>query len=647
MKRSPRIIIIDDEVDLAENLRDIFEEEGYRVVVAYDGKNGVAFCGETMFELAFIDIKLPDMAGNEVAKKIVDLSPETECILITAHASLESAVEAVKQRGVIGYEIKPLDMDRVLTFVKEIFRRRRAEKAHVESEKRYREIAELLPDMIYELDTSLRLKYANRAFFDLLGYTEVDFLKGITLFDLVADKDFQKVQKVLAKVEKDKSNKLTEVALYRKNGTIIICEAASLAIRDNNGNMVGFRGTIHDITERKNLEAQFLHSQKMEAIGTLAGGVAHDFNNILTRIIVYCELILHKMKPDKPLRVKIESILEDGLRAEVLTRQLLTFSRKEFIQPCNININEITKNLTSMLIRLIGQGIKFETDLHPDVYPIRADPKQIEQIIINLAVNASDAMTDTGTLTIKTANITINESDIAGFSDITADDYVALSVQDTGCGISKENLAKIFEPFFTTKEVGKGTGLGLSTVYGIIKQNRGDIKITSEPDKGTTINIYLPRLKEEETAVITEAKEKEAQFPGGTETILLVEDDTGIRELISDLLRDLGYTVHEAENGMEALQVFGGKEKSIDLLLTDVIMPKMGGIKLAEEVMSVSSAVKVLFISGYIEKAFDRGNLEDERVAILRKPFNSSTLSRKIRDILDNPHKKKDYTIVK
>ena len=434
-------------------------------------------------------------------------------------------------------------------------------------------------------------------------------------------------------------NRLTEGARTLERGEVM--EKIPVETRDEIGKLATAFNSMYESlkkrdAEKEQLEEQLRHSQKMEAIGTLAGGVAHDFNNILTRVIGYSELILYNMKLEDPLREKIEAILEDGLRAESLTRQLLAFSRKEVIQPINININEITENLNKMLVRLIGENINFETNLHPDVYPVLADPKQIEQIIINLVVNARDAMTDTGTLTIETANITINESDIAGFSDITAGNYVVLSVQDTGCGISKENLAKIFEPFFTTKEVGKGTGLGLSTVYGIVKQNHGDIKITSEPDKGTTINIYLPRLEERETTFLEEEEEEEEiKYPEGTETILLVEDDGGIRQLVSGLLRDLGYTVHETKNGMEALQVFEEKEKTIDLLLTDVIMPKMGGIKLAEEITSRSSAIKVLFISGYIDREFDQSNLEDERIAILQKPFNSSTLSRKIRDILD------------
>ena len=390
-----------------------------------------------------------------------------------------------------------------------------------------------------------------------------------------------------------------------------------------------------DITEKKKLEAQLAQAQKMEAIGTLAGGVAHDFNNLLTVIIGNAELALIDVIKNESLRTEIEEIKKAGERAASLTRQLLAFSRKQIVQPKILDINELLTDIKKMLGRLIGDNIELLTISDPALWRVEIDSGQIDQIIINMVVNARDAMPQGGKLTIETANV---ELDDTYFRDRGVESahgpYVMLAVSDTGSGMDKKTLEHIFEPFFTTKEVGKGTGLGMSTVYGIIKQNNGFVWVYSEPGQGSTFKVYLPKIK---GVADPEGKEQTpADDLSGSGTVLIVEDNDGLRKLAQEVLQNYGYRLLVAENGEDALRVSQEHNGPIHLLLTDVVMPRMGGKKLAERLQPLYPRMKVIYMSGYTDNAIVHHGVLAPELDFLEKPFTPERLARKVWEALDD-----------
>jgi two-component system cell cycle sensor histidine kinase/response regulator CckA len=407
------------------------------------------------------------------------------------------------------------------------------------------------------------------------------------------------------------------------------------------GKMTGVIEYTRDITERKraeeeklSLQEQLRQSQKMEAIGKLAGGVAHDFNNLLTVIKGYSQLSLLDLKENNPLRGHIQEIEKATQQATDLTRQLLTFSRRQVLDFKVLDLNAFLKGLEKMLRRIIGENIELVTHLEENLGRVKIDPSQIEQVIFNLAVNARDAMPSGGKLTVETANVELDEVYAHTHVGVTPGCYVSLSVSDTGVGMSQEEKEKAFEPFFTTKGKGKGAGLGLSMVYGIVKQSNGNIGVYSEPGRGTTFKINLPRIEEE---LDTPRKQVDTDFfPGGSETILLVEDDELVRDLANRLLKQLGYRVLVAVNGEDALHVAREHDgEKIHLLLADIVMPQMGGKELAIKLKILRPDVKVLYTSGYADDAIAHHGFLNPGIHFLQKPFSLKTLSQKVREVLD------------
>ncbi|MFN2456228.1 MAG: PAS domain S-box protein [Pyrinomonadaceae bacterium] len=380
-------------------------------------------------------------------------------------------------------------------------------------------------------------------------------------------------------------------------------------------------------------EEQLRQSQKLEAIGQLAGGVAHDFNNLLTAINGYTELALRRLGEDQPLTSYLEEIKKAGERAANLTRQLLAFGRKQLLQPLSLDLNDVVKDMSKMLRRLIGENIAFVAKLNPDLKQIKADPGQVEQVLVNLVVNARDAMPSGGTLTIETANFQLDGAYAAKHVGVTPGNYVMLAVSDTGVGMDQESQARIFEPFFTTKEIGKGTGLGLSTVYGIVKQSGGNVWVYSEVKQGTTFKVYLPEIgaevEDDSTTTVVSGIRR------GSETVLLVEDEDMVRNLASEILKQNGFTVLEASGGEEAIQLCQNHKAAIDLLITDVVMPKMSGKDVAYKLQMVHPETKVLFMSGYTDEAIVHHGIVDSHIAFIQKPFSETTLTQKIREVLD------------
>ncbi|MEA2944533.1 MAG: two-component system, cell cycle sensor histidine kinase and response regulator CckA, partial [Bradyrhizobium sp.] len=398
-----------------------------------------------------------------------------------------------------------------------------------------------------------------------------------------------------------------------------------------------------ETTERRTLENQINQSQKMDMVGQLAGGIAHDFNNVLSAIMMANDFLLNAHKPTDPSFQDIMQIKQNATRAATLVRQLLAFSRRQTLRPQVLDLGDALSDLTMLLRRLIGEKVSFPGVVHGrDLWPVKADVSQFEQVIVNLAVNARDAMPDGGTLTIRTANVAAQEAEKLSYKGMPAADYVRIDVTDTGTGIPVDIVDKIFEPFFSTKEVGKGTGLGLSTVYGIVKQTGGFIYVDSEPGRGTSFRIFLPRHHPEQelqpdagAAKEAPTEPKRAADLTGQGTILLVEDEDGLRSLNARGLRSRGYSVIEASNGIEAMEALEQKNGAVDLVVSDVVMPEMDGPALLKAMRARNPDLKIIFVSGYAEDAFDKSVLrDDEQFAFLPKPFALSALVEKVKQTM-------------
>jgi hypothetical protein len=387
---------------------------------------------------------------------------------------------------------------------------------------------------------------------------------------------------------------------------------------------------VSDISQRKQLEEQLRHAQKMEAVGRLAGGVAHDFNNMLTVIAGYNRMILDEVSPIGPVHEYAEEISQAAERAGSLTNQLLAFSRRQIVKPLVINVNAVVDQTKKMLRHLIGEDIALQFSLSPDAGNIRADPGHVEQAIINLAVNARDALPTGGVLTIETSNIELDEIYAGTHVDVVPGDYVMIAVSDTGIGMDAETKRHIFEPFFTTKETGKGTGLGLATVYGIVKQAGGDVWVYSEPNHGTTFKLYFPRVAQS----VTTPQSNHESPAGFNETILVVEDEKAVRDLTVRMLQKLGYSVLIASGPAEAIELSASGSEQISILLTDVVMPNMGGRQLADILLETRPDLKVIYVSGYTEDTVIRHGVLEAGIEFLPKPFSRESLARKIRDVL-------------
>ncbi len=424
-----------------------------------------------------------------------------------------------------------------------------------------------------------------------------------------------------------------EYRIISRDGAIHWLHDKGRFVSDDKGKQIGWQGVMLDITETKSLEEQLKQAQKLESVGRLAGGIAHDFNNMLTAINGYSELTLRALEGDNPLRRNIEEIKKAGERSALLTQQLLAFSRQQVLQPVVIDLNEIVTDTVKMLERMIGEDVQLVIVLKPKTGLVNVDPGQLSQIIMNLAVNARDAMPQGGRLTIETANVLLEPADAKQKVGILPGDYVMLAVCDTGHGIDDKIRQHIFEPFFTTKEFGRGTGLGLATVYGIVKQSGGNIEVDSKAGDGTTFRIYLPRIAEQSEAA--EIKDTLADLPSGTETIFLVEDEDLVRNLSKEILETCGYTIIEARNGLEALEICENGDCKIDLLITDVVMPQMGGRELAEKLIEKLPNLQILFTSGYTDNAMARHGVIRTSTNFIQKPFTYDTLAHKVRELLD------------
>ena len=504
----------------------------------------------------------------------------------------------------------------------------------MESERKFRSVVENAEEGLIMIGDNYRITYVNKKLCEITGYSEEEII-GRDFRELLAGKSKKLVaERYRLRRKGKKIPGRYEIQVLRKDREIRDCSMSVSVIETERGEKLSV-GVLLDITETRKLERELFLSQRLESIGRLTGGIAHDFNNILTAISGYAELSLDAMEKDNPARADIEEIQKATSNAASLTQKLLAFSRKQIMKPLTINLNNVIEELDKMLQRVIGEDVEFLTFLNENLWNIYVDPSSLEQVIMNLVVNARDAMPEGGKLIIETANIELTEKYVKKRHPVAMPgDYVMLSISDTGVGIPEDIKEHIFEPFFTTKEEGKGTGLGLSTVYGIVKQIGGFIWCYSEVGQGTTFKVYIPRAKGKKEKIKREDKGK--FYIGGTETILIAEDNDEVRGSISRILMNYGYKVYEAKDGEEALGIAEEFKGKIDLIISDIIMPKMNGMKVAEGVKEHYPEVKVLYISGYTDNIITQKGILKPGINFLQKPFTTSLLLRKVREVLES-----------
>jgi two-component system cell cycle sensor histidine kinase/response regulator CckA len=532
------------------------------------------------------------------------------------------------QLSELAQELEKKVESRTIGLRAEIADRRRAEERLRESEERYRDLFENANDLIWSYTMDGVILYANRAWKEALGYSDGD-IQNLNVEQIIHPDGRSIWVEQIKRLFRSESENKADVVLVTKSGKKILGEA-SRSCKLVEGKPAIVRSIIRDVTDRRHLEEQLFQTAKMEAIGKLAGGVAHDFNNLLTVICGYGELLRESVEGEE--QDYAAEILKATASAAALTRQLLAFSRRQIIAPQVLDLNSVVVRMEKMLKRLIGERIELLTLRDSNLGRVKADPGQVEQIIMNLAVNARDAMPQGGKLTIETANVDLDSAYIRSHSAVPGP-YILLAVSDTGVGMDADTLTHVFEPFFTTKEKGKGTGLGLSTVYGIVKQNGGNIWVYSERGRGSTFKVYLPRVYEsaEEAASRTSSSES----LNGTETILLAEDEEGVRSLVYRTLHACGYRVLVAKDVEDAVNIFEDCHEPIHLLLTDVVMPQMNGNELAKRLSIRHPETEVLYMSGYTDNAIVHHGVLEAGTFFIQKPFMPKVLMKKVREVLD------------
>lgn len=525
----------------------------------------------------------------------------------------------------------------ILTFVSQhvasALRRKRHEDALRESESRYRSLVQSAVHGMYYSSIDDKFEYVNQALVKMLGYdSEEEVLRLKLSTDLYVDPEERR--QLVEKHRNSTEVRWAEVSWKRKDGKIIQVRAAGRTKINEKGEATGFEMIVEDLAERRMLEEQLRQSQKMEAVGRLAGGIAHDFNNLLTVIKGYSELILSELKQgDDPLRLEAEEVKKAADRAGALVRQLLAFSRRQVLTPKVIDLNALVSNMDNLLRPLLREDIHLRAILHPNLGKIKADPGQMEQVIMNLAVNARDAMPRGGKLTLETVNVELDPTYVREHAEMNPGQYIMLAVSDNGIGMDETTRLRVFEPFFTTKETGKGTGLGLSTAYGIVKQSGGYIWVYSEPGRGTTFKIYLPRVDAQPEAV----RRQESAFSSyrGTETVLILEDEDGVRALVRHMLHKQGYTVLETKRGQDAIHLCRHHQGPIHLLLADVVLEQMSGREVAEQLSLMRPGMKTLYISGYTDDAIVHHGVLSHEMPFLQKPFTAEGLIKKVRQVIE------------
>ncbi len=635
---SPRILLVEDIPADAELIARELRRAGVggRLQRVETRADYIRTLHEFAPDLIIADHSLPSFSASDALEMAQREGAGVPVIVVTGSLDEETAADYIKA-GAADYIVKS-HLERLGPAVLRALdlNRARAEQARAQeqlrqSEARYRTLVDGVRDVIFALAPDGTIASLNPAFETITGFSRDEWL-GRPFEQLVHSDDLPLALELLSSVARGEPRPVNPFRIRTRKGDYRVGEfAATPQYRE--GQLAGILGICRDVTERLSLEQQLRQAQKMEAVGRLAGGVAHDFNNILTAITGYADLLLEDLGTSDRRRDDIAEIRKAAERAAGLTRQLLAFSRQQVMQAQVLDLNALVADTQNMLGRLLGEDIALVTRLDPALGAVKADPGQLEQVIMNLAVNARDAMPGGGKLTIETANAELDDTYVREHFPARPGSYVMLAVSDTGTGMSDEVQSHLFEPFFTTKEKGKGTGLGLATVYGIVKQSGGYIWVYTEPGHGTTFKIYLPRVA---GAPAQRASGPKASPVGaGTETVLLAEDEAAVRAVARHALERQGYTVLEASSGEAALDLAERHSGRIHLLLTDVIMPGMNGRALALRLSELRPDLRVVYMSGYTEEAITRHGVLEPGLTYVQKPFTPEGLARKVREVLD------------
>ena len=584
------------------------------------------------WDLVIGDYSMPHFSGTAALGMLRQRGLDVPYICVSGTITEELAVAAMKA-GAHDYVTKG-QLKRLLPAIERELREAQGRATLRATEASFATLVEHAPVGIYRSSPEGRFLSVNAAVVRMLGYeTGAQVLNLDMARDVYADAA-ERQRLVERDTYSDRQYDNVEATWKRRDGRLLTVQLSVRAVRNAAGRVDYYETFVRDVTDQRRLQQQVLQSQKMEAVGRLAGGVAHDFNNLLTVITSYSDLLLEDLAPGDAKRDDLEQVRKAADGAAALTRQLLAFSRQQVVEPRVVSLNTVVEGLQKILRRVIGEDIEVTIALAPDLESVRADVGQLEQVLMNLVVNARDAMPTGGRLTVETANVEHDPEYARDREAAAVRRFAMLAVTDTGCGMDEATKARIFEPFFTTKETGKGTGLGLATVYGIVKQAGGFIWVYSEPGQGTSFKIYLPAVDataERTTAAAT------TPAPRGTETVLLVEDAAAVRAVTKQILERQGYTVLEAPDGEAGLRLAQRHRGVIHLLLTDVVMPRVGGRELAEQLARLRPDVKVLYASGYTDDSVVRHGILESGTAYLQKPFSPESLARKVRDVLDAP----------
>ncbi|OIO00730.1 MAG: hypothetical protein AUJ51_09745 [Elusimicrobia bacterium CG1_02_56_21] len=586
-------------------------------------------------DLIISDYKLPQFDGLSALKLALEHAPETPFIIVTGSMNEDTAVECMKA-GAWDYVIKEhiKRLGPAIMRAREQQRLRARQRVDELERERLMTAIEQVGETIIITDPASVIQYVNPAFEKVTLYTRAEALGAKPSLCKSGRQDQAFYRELWGSISSGKAWE-GRMVNKRKDGTLYTEEAAISPVRDAAGKITNYVAVKKDITAQLQLEDQLQQAHKMEAVGLLAGGVAHDFNNILTAIISYADLLHNGLPADSAQRADAREILTAAGRAAALTRQLLAFSRRQILAPRVLDLNKIAADMTSMLRRLLGENVELKTNLAPQPCLVKVDPGQLEQVLLNLAVNARDAMPKGGAITLETAALPATEDPLAAHPGLPRGPLVRLRVSDTGTGMTKEVRKRVFEPFFTTKGKDQGTGLGLATVFGIVKQSGGEIEVSSEPGAGTVFTVYLPGAEAEPQP--EQSGPKPAAAAKGTETILLVEDDETLRRLGERILKESGYKVLTACNGASALAELEHLGKPVDLLVTDVVMPGITGRELALEAARRKLAQKTLYMSGYTDGAIVNHGVLEPGLAFIYKPFSVEAFAAKLREVLNGP----------
>jgi PAS domain S-box-containing protein len=650
-----RVLVVDDERLNRDLIVAMLSRERCEVTTAASGEEALAAVARRPPDLVVLDVMMPGMDGYEVARRL-KRDAATRGIPVIILTALDDRPARLRglEAGADDFLSKPVDHAELCMRVRNLLRLKAYGDFHdryiaalegevgsrtadvVESERLYRSTFDAAPVGVAHVGLDGRWLRVNRRLCELLGYAPAE-LVGLAERDFAASEEpagEADARRALAAGASDRA--AVDERCYRRRDGGFVWTRVNLSLhRDADGRAAHFIAVIEDVTERRALEAQVRQAGKMDAIGQLASGVAHDFNNLLSVVISYSEMLAADLVPGDPVRADLDEIRGAGVRAADLTRQLLAFGRRQVLQPRVVDLNEVIAGMERMLRRLIGEDVELAATHLPGLRRVLVDPGQMEQVIMNLAVNARDAMPRGGRLTIETTEATL---DAASAADVGARPgaHVVLSVTDTGVGMDGATQARIFEPFFTTKATGKGTGLGLSTVFGIVRQSGGSVAVSSEPGAGATFRVFLPAQARDAEVARAPAALGHAALRGA-ETVLLVEDDEHVRVLARAILRRCGYAVLEAQGGGDALLLCEQHAGAIDLLLTDVVMPRMRGPELAARLRPLRPAMRVLYMSGYTDDAALRDGVLDATIRFVQKPITPEALARAVREALDGP----------